>query len=222
MTFSGAKKTICFMQDETQMAVHGSGRSGGLGFGIGAHPLTLDNGSATNQAIERGRHEGIARADASASNRGKLFNHSAPVTLVCVACVLDCASGAGGVAAAVAVVVSGDARTTKRPVPISACFNSVICWAVSARGSVWVSGCGAMGLEKAVRALANRAANARTGLAIDSLRSGGLGFAGRCPCKGRAKTGASNSGQRFEGCGVLCGDEALALPVIHGLLGDAQ
>lgn len=55
-----------------------------------------------------------------------------------------------------------------------------------------------------------------------SGRSGGLGFAGWHPSKGGAQASTSNAGQRFKGCGVLCRDEALALPVVDGLLGDAQ
>jgi hypothetical protein len=55
-----------------------------------------------------------------------------------------------------------------------------------------------------------------------SGRSGGLGFAGGSPRKGGAQPSAGDSGKRLKGCGVLSGDEALTLPVIHGLLGDAQ
>jgi len=55
-----------------------------------------------------------------------------------------------------------------------------------------------------------------------SGRSGGLGFAERRPCEGRAQPFTVNAGQGFKSGGVFCGDEALALPVIHGLLGDAQ
>lgn len=59
-----------------------------------------------------------------------------------------------------------------------------------------------------------------------SGRSGGglgLGLARwRGPSERRAKAGARNAGQRLKGGCVLCGDKALALPVIDGLLGDAQ
>lgn len=51
---------------------------------------------------------------------------------------------------------------------------------------------------------------------------GGLGLAGRVPSERRAKAGARNAGQRLKGGCVLCGDQALALPVIDGLLRNAQ
>lgn len=53
-------------------------------------------------------------------------------------------------------------------------------------------------------------------------RSGGLGFAGWRPGKRGAQALAVDSGKSLKGDGMLSGHKALALPVIHGLLGNPQ
>lgn len=53
-------------------------------------------------------------------------------------------------------------------------------------------------------------------------RLGGLGFARRRPCERWAQAFPVDSGNGFKGGSVLSGHKALTLPVIHGLLGDAQ
>lgn len=184
---------------------------------IGARPLPLDNGSATNQANERGRHE---------QRHGRTQNQMrrSDWRLCRDACT-----------------AAGARRDTPEPAPTECSFRGVFakidCGAfplsIRRRTTGWNSRTGAairntgpatFGNMARITALTKRMWSSPADLSSMAHLGCGLGFAGGSwsPVEIWAQRATRDAGDLFEGGGAVRGHKALALPVIHGLLGDAQ